>query len=647
MRVININNNINNSFRLLRNNTKAYLAIIINILIFFPFLFFILFIKKKHSNPNFETKKYKLNPSSINIANDIISKNNNFRNLDKVLHGYIDEKDTINRIRMIHTIEKLIKKNYYGKWFTKSTEERQLMIGESISGLTKLKFGKAIHVITREDTFAIIIKNYEDNFINHWLHHTSFILCKDLELIPDKINKKFILKGRWETELQYGELFDTEITRKPCSSNISLIFPLKTVKYSVKIHDVENSTITFDSLDDKQFEINIVSSCGFNMSIEMSTKEEDNESFIINKKRKQLGNYMMFIAIIILFNVSEIFIINDIKRNNEIINCIPLFSLGFNINWHVYCCLFHFSLAFTNEEFFYKFNLISLAYVIIIIFYDYPLSRVYWSIIKKRRINRTTIQKKMCYYSSFYIFSFISYFFLSYLFIYYPSIVIITFLCWTPQIIYNIIYCNKYIYPIIYIIGSSLDKIFFGIYFRGNDNNFLRIKGNKNIIFIIIGYIISNIVILFLQYKKGSRFFLGKKYQKNEFDAYKTKKELIDLIKDVDKIECVICLMPIFYAENDNMNLNSLNENEIDHNNKKSINSQSINSSRSEIKINIKNKEVKKKNNFNKFIFNKKKCKNTFNYFEPFYKFRKFSKKYEALLFFFINIIDIRKDILI
>ena len=633
MRVINNNNNFNNNFSL-RNNIKTYLVIIINILILVPLIFCILFFKQKYSNNNLETKKYKLKPSLINITNEIISRENKFRNLDKVLHGYQDKKNTLNHIQILHILDKLTKKIYYGKWFTKSTEERHLIIGESISGLTKLKFGKAIQVFTKDDAFAIVIKNYEDNYINHWFHHTSFILNKNLDLISDKINKKFILKGVWETELQYGELFDTEITRKPCSSNISLIFPLKTVEYSIHLIDDMNLTANFDSLDDKQFEINIISSCGFNMTMEMASKEEDNENYIINTKRKQLVNYMIYIGIIFILNIlSEMLIINDIKRNNDIINCIPMFSLGFNINWHIYCSISHISLASKNEEFYYEFITVGLAFAINTIFYDFPLSCLYWDIIQKRRINRIIIQKRMCYYSSFYILIFISFFFLTYLFVYYPAIAIIILLCWTPQIIYNAIYYNKYIYPIIYLISCSFDKIFFGIYFRGYDNNFLRIKGNKIINFIIIGYIISNLIILFLQYKKGPRFFLRKKYQKNKFEPYKTKKELIELNKDVDKIECVICLMPILYTENGDLYINNLNENEIGNNNI-SINNQSNNTSRSEIKINnnlsldnnikTENKILKiKKKNCHKFIFNKKKGNKMVNFFEIFYKFKK------------------------
>ena len=147
--------------------------------------------------------------------------------------------------------------------------------------------------------------------------------------------------------------------------------------------------------------------------------------------------------------------------------------------------------------------------------------------------------------------------------------------------------------------------------------------------------------IIFLQYKFGPRFFLGKKCQKQESIFYKTKKELIDEIEDVNTMECVICLMPIFYKEkneinitpNLNINMNEIKENKID------INDQSINSTR-EIKINnelplalentnnINNKQVLdilKKNKNGKNI-NKIKFKDIIKCFEPFYKFSKIAE---------------------
>ena len=246
----------------------------------------------------------------------------------------------------------------------------------------------------------------------------------------------------------------------------------------------------------------------------------------------------------------------------------------------------------------------------------------------------------MIYFSSFYIFIIFSFFVLSELMIYNECIIIIGILAWTPQIIHNFIYYNKYIYSILYIISFTLDKIIFGIYFRANDNNFVRIKGDKNIIIKLNLYILSNLFIIFLQYKFGPRFCFGKLCQKNDSKLYRTKKELIDEIKDVNSMECVICLMPIFDKEKNeiniipNLNIN-MNENK---NNKLEFINQSTNST-NEIKINNEFPLAIEKNNMNnnidiekniqlkykkeKIKINKIKFKDIIKCLAPFYKFSK------------------------
>ena len=94
--------------------------------------------------------------------------------------------------------------------------------------------------------------------------------------------------------------------------------------------------------------------------------------------------------------------------------------------------------------------------------------------------------------------------------IYYPLIIISSIILWTPQILHNTIYYNKYNYPLFYIIISSVERIFFGFYFRAYDNNFYKIKGDKTLIYIILFYFIINIIILVSQTLKGLSFFLSK-----------------------------------------------------------------------------------------------------------------------------------------
>ncbi len=182
--------------------------------------------------------------------------------------------------------------------------------------------------------------------------------------------------------------------------------------------------------------------------------------------------------------------------------------------------------------------------------------------------------------------------------IYYPLIIFSGIILWTPQIIYNVVYYNKYIYPFFYIIIASIERLFYSFYFRAYDHNFFKIKGDKMYIYIMIIYIIINIIILFLQSLKGPRFFLSKKYIKEDYDFYKTKEELLQLSNNFSNVDCVVCLQPIFYDDETDDNKTE----------KENVKDDSINTdyniSVNEISINDLNKD--KKNMENNILKQKK-----------------------------------------
>ena len=647
MRIVNINNNLNIINNNQRISTKTLIDLIIHIIIIIPVLSLFYFLTKSKFN-SFNALKHH---SDILISNRTNTNNTNLnhRYLTTVLQGEYNKAETPKKIQYQDIVNKLSKKIYYGKWFTNTTVNgKKLIIGEAFSGLTKLQFSKAYHTITKEDALAIIIDNYENNYINHWYHHSSYIFSKFLELIPDKVNNKFILKGRWETHLEYGEFFETKISQRyPCVSNFSFVFPMKNSSYSVKTSEEDNYIVNFNTIDESNFEAKLKSLCAYNRSMEMimqmSCDEDGNKYFNKKKEKKEVFNYFIIVTIICVFNcIINNIMVKDLNNNKEAAACFPIFYLGFNINWHIYCCLTHLRWSFAFKEYYYEFNSIGLLYIIDIIFHDIRLSCQVWSLIKSYNTNRVFVQKRMLYYFSFYILSFITIFINPDLFFFNHWIVIITFLTWTPQIIYNAIYNNKYIYPIIHIINTSFDKLFFGFYFTGYKYNFFRIKEDKYFMFGMVCYVIINLIVLYLQYKMGPRFFLPKECQKMEFDFYKNKKELMELIKDVDKVECVICLMPIFYDEN---NINEINKEENSNNNNKQINiDNSISTINNDVSleginnfketnnginnINIINQNtIKKKPRF-KFKYKNKIdfCKNIINCFEAFYKFKKAKK---------------------
>ena len=632
MRIVNMNNNNNNINLTPRQKLITFFESFVNILIIIPILYFYIYLKQKSSKLNIDNINYKFDLSSLNITN----------NKDNLAFRNLKSEQIINHIKYKHLIDSLTSNIYYGKWFTKSTENRTLIIGESISGLSKAEFQKTIHIRTKEDSLGFSVSNYDDNYINHWLHHYSNIYIKNLRIYDDFINNKLIMKGNWETQLNYAEMFAIKISRNyTCNTNLTFIFPIKNVTYWVKTNE-EIFNFSFSTIDKRFFEVELNSLCGFNMSMEFSILDDNNKYFSISKEKKQVFIYFILIGIVCVLNIlNNISVIKDLSDNNEFVKCIPIFSLGYNIIWHIYCFISHINLSYEFQNYYYEFNTIGLAYLINILFYDIRLSCVLWNIIKSRTSDRSYIRKRMIYFSSFYIFIIFSFFILSELMIYIEGIFIIGILAWTPQIIHNFIYYNKYIYSILYIISFTLDKIIFGIYFRANDDNFLRIRGDKSIIIKLNLYILSNLFIIFLQYKLGPRFCLGKKCQKNNLKLYRTNKELIDEIKDVSTMECVICIMPIFYKVINEINIVpnlNLNMNENKNNNKDNLN-QSMNSTR-EIKINNElplviennnniniNKNLRINNNKNEKIkINKIKFKDIIKCLAPLYKFSKKSE---------------------
>ena len=129
---------------------------------------------------------------------------------------------------------------------------------------------------------------------------------------------------------------------------------------------------------------------------------------------------------------------------------------------------------------------------------------------------------------------------------------------WTPQILHNISQNNKYIYPTIYIITTTLNRIMFPFYFRGYESNFAYLKTEKLLIIKLFSYILFTIIFLYLQTFLGPRFMLSSKYQKKKGDFHKTKEELLEERPNSKNEECVICLSQLFGEEE---NINSSNKN--------------------------------------------------------------------------------------
>ena len=135
----------------------------------------------------------------------------------------------------------------------------------------------------------------------------------------------------------------------------------------------------------------------------------------------------------------------------------------------------------SNNTYFFEFIMIVFFYLINLIFFDSRFSCLLWDIIRDQTFNRKYFLKRIIYHVYSFIFFFFAFYFGTDIIIFYQFFAIIGFLTWTPQILINIIYNNKYFYPIIYIISSSLDKLIFGFYFQGYNSNFFGLYYFYNI----------------------------------------------------------------------------------------------------------------------------------------------------------------------
>ena len=148
---------------------------------------------------------------------------------------------------------------------------------------------------------------------------------------------------------------------------------------------------------------------------------------------------------------------------------------------------------------------------------------------------------------------------------YSPPFILFSFiLTWLPQIIFNILYKNRVSFPIIYIISVILNRIFPSFYLNYFKNNFLRIPPNKNIAIISVISLLSLSLVLYSQTLLGPRWFLPL-LKVEEYNFYIDENELRKTKKDIDSLECLICLNPIIENnEKDYNNDNGLGFNETD-----------------------------------------------------------------------------------
>ena len=545
-----------------------------NILVFISFTYYFLLRKyysiKNNQNINalknienpytsfiFQKYTYSLNLSEIHKISENIK---NTRYLLTLFYGSYNKQDYLKRKQVQNIIKKLISSKYTAKWYS---TKKNFKIGDSPYGKARIQLAKAIEFFTKEESMALMMTNYEDKYINNWIHHTSFSIIKNLNFFLNKEEQKFIISGKWDTAFQIGSYFKSKLPKQyTCNSTIELNIPIINKTFLTTMSNGYSFIENITSIDNTKFNIIFNSDCGFNMTLEVFEDKQEEEY----ENNRRINKYCIILSVIlIIFMISYHLMINSLIKNRGAIECISTATLSQNLNWHFYCSMTHISWCTNNNYRYPQFGFIALLYSLIFFINDTRLMRNFFLIKGDTMSPRKLIDLKVKFYLSFYLSFFVSFFFISDFMLYYFFISISLINVWTPQIIYNIFYKNKIIYPFFYLILNTIERCFYGIYFRCYNGNFYRIRGSEIFLRIIIIFFAIQIIFLYLQVFKGPRFFM--KNQNNSFNFYKTKDELLAFSNNVVNMECVICLSPIFnvvemsniYKENENNNNNNNN----------------------------------------------------------------------------------------
>ena len=489
---------------------------------------------------------------------------------------YITTKDLILEKQKEIFLSRLMNYTYMGNWenfpyetkikniskFTNNyylnSSKNNFQIGSYTNGSVYFDFNKLIEMKTKKEVLAMNMKNLGGDYIDNWIHHISYAKISELGIAINTEKNTYNVKGLFSTSMIKGQLFNKRKYNNKkiqCATLAEIEFPL--VFETTKI-TLTNGTIlikNISTIDPSNFTMILSSTCGFRIKIKAKIYDKIKDYF----ENKIKVNYFSLYCIIssFLYCIGATCLTYSLNKNENAISVISLECFCQNIAWHSYCGITNINFGLYYYNYFGNFCILALFPLLNFMVADLRFLYFYWKIKKRVSSDRNFIKLRLKFFAMFYFLLLFSFFSISSFYIDYIYITILSIALWTPQIIHNIIYNNKYIYPTFYIIVTTIDRMIYSFYFRGYKYNYIQLKDNLFLIIILSCYILFSIAALYLQTFLGPRFMLSAKYQKKAVDFHKTKEELLKIKPESIKEECVICLSPLFDNEDDNIKINN------------------------------------------------------------------------------------------
>lgn len=326
--------------------------------------------------------------------------------------------------------------------------------------------------------------------------------------------------------IESGENFEKQkIERRDCRAEMNLFF-----------YNQTNDVSRFNNIKG-----NLTSECFVNISFEISIDDS-------MKYYKTIIFYSFLTSLIsVSATVNSFWTLKQVNNSAVNGNAISMMTVAENIIWNAYGCLYHSFLYWSYSDYLVWFAFPAFLYFINFSIMDSRLLYILWS--KKHHIENqdpSVLRLKLLqFYFVFYFVLFISLFFVL-KFYFSKNYIIAGFLfMWTPQILYNVKENNRVSLPLVFLIVTSLNRIFPTLYFRGYSKNFFEFSTDYHLIAFCFIILTLSTLLLYSQTFWGPRWFLPKKYRRKGFDFYKTEEEVRNFRNDADTLDCLICLCPL------------------------------------------------------------------------------------------------------
>ena len=560
-RNINLNGyQINYDKLVLFSKKLVFFIFMFTILIFTSYRIYFCYKEIIHiKNGNFDKTIEQNNNTPINIIYDRRNLKSNATENEKNLN----KKSNVSFLDKEKEIEELIKERfngdysfilnitsneYIGNWSKLILTQNNFFDRKIDEGIAELSFQRTrstnnlIVNLGKSNSFRIDIILREGKYIDKYIKiNFTFSILDNIEHLLK--NNDIIVLYNNNSKIDYANVNFLKDRKKEKieKGNVTLIFEKEDYSYA------------------SSYKKRIMSQF-FNVKLIITSKElnvtinsEINNSDVLKQKVRIYSFILSVFGLIEIFYILKL--IMKINEHHEIGNRLSILSICINCYLKVIICIIHFfiSISTADEDMSYQFGVPTIIYFFGFTGFELKLLLLVFKTRNNAIINREMYRKKLlCFYFFFYVFLSNMVFNIKGCLTNFYLILFAYSFPWLSQILYSIQTNTRPPISRMFIICSSIGKLYLPIYIKGIDGNIFDLKPSYIKVSILIIITFVEVIILLLQKSFGARTLLPKKYRKNGFDYYRDKVN-IELHVSKNPV-CVICLENLSVEVDENFN---------------------------------------------------------------------------------------------